>query len=264
MNQKFKFSTLLVPILSLALLVVSCSDDVTDPEDLSGTFFSSTQVLGNGSAKLFVARDADGNPTAYGFRIQEAALAGLDTTELSLGFPMIAEGSQIPVKYATLDWNPHGHEPAMIFDVPHFDMHFYTMTRAELDAGINPGDADFQTKAENLPGAAYIPANYALPPGPVGAVPGMGVHLLDSTDALAPGTFTEVLIYGTWNGNLHFIEPMMTVAWLQTKPTHNETVKQPTKYQKDGYYPTTYSITFDTATSEYVITMGGLTKRTAS
>ncbi len=264
--MKFQQSiyTFLMPVLALGLLLASCSDEVTEPEDLSGTFFSSTQVLGNGSAKLFVSRDAEGNPTAYGFRVQEAALSGLDTIDLSLGFEMIAEGSQTPVKYATLDWNPHGHEPAMIFDVPHFDMHFYTMTRAELDAAINPVDADFQTKAENLPGADYIPVDYTLPPGPVGAVPGMGVHLLDSKDQLAPGSFTEVLIYGSWNGNLHFIEPMMTVAWLQTKTTHTEAVKQPAKYQIDGYWPTTYTVEFDAATSEFVITMGGLMKRDAS
>ena len=267
MTPIFKLHALTLPILALGLVLASCGDDVVEPVDLSGTFFSTEQGIGNGSAKLFVTRDADGVPTAYGFRIEEAALSGLDSTDLSLGFEMLAEGSEIPVKYATLDWNPHGHEPAMIFDVPHFDMHFYTMTRAELDAEIDPSDADFQTKADNFPGADYIPADYIVPgpPGaPAEAIPGMGVHWVDSKDPLAPGSFTEVLIYGTWDGDLTFIEPMMTVDWMKTKATVSESVKQPAKYQIDGYWPTTYTVAFDTATNEYVVTMGGLVKREAS
>ena len=38
-------------------------------------------------------------------------------------------------KFVQFDWNPAGHEPAGVYDLPHFDFHFYTVSRrsAELD-----------------------------------------------------------------------------------------------------------------------------------
>lgn len=260
-------TAILFPLaIVLAFGVVACEDDANDPGEAKTTF-SAAQDVGDGSAKLFVTQDADGNPTAMGFRISEDALNGLDTATKVHEFTMISEGSATPFKYVTLDWNPHGHAPTMIFDVPHFDMHFYTMTKSDLMTSASPVDSvQFHTRSNNLPGAEYVPANYfhPAPPGSAEAVPFMGVHWLDSTDALAPGTFTEVMIYGSWNGKIHFVEPMMTTAWLKTKPTLNETIKQPAKWSTSGYWPTTYSVSFDEATKEYVITLGGMTMRTAS
>ena len=31
----------------------------------------------------------------------------------------------MPLKWALLNWNPHGHIPPGIYDRPHFDVHFY-------------------------------------------------------------------------------------------------------------------------------------------
>lgn len=253
--------------LAVSIGMVSCSDDTTDPVDLSGTFFSAEQNIGDGKAKLFVTRNADGDPTEVGIRISEAALTNLPDTGMgtSLGFDMISEGSETVFKHVTLDWNPHGHPPATFFDTAHFDMHFYTMTRAELDANINPADPDFQTKAENFPAAMYIPAGYSQPPGaPVEGTPGMGVHWIDLTAMPAPGMFTEVMIFGSWDGKVHFVEPMMTLDWLLTKDSIEENLAQPQAWQTTGYWPTTYSVDFDDTTNEYVITLGGLTMRTAS
>ena len=209
--------------------------------------------------------DADGDPTEIGIRMTEDALQGLpDQAEpVTLWFNVPSEGSATVINHISLDWNGHGHEPAMIFDVPHFDMHFYMMTEAERLA-IDPTDPDFQTKAEHLPDAQYIPVDYVVPPPAPEGVPQMGVHMIDSKENLAPGNFTEVMIYGSWDGNLTFIEPMMTKAWLDTKPTLEELLKLPQAYQKTGFYPTTYKVSFDATTSEYVITLGGMVERQAS
>ncbi|MGE3800048.1 MAG: DUF5602 domain-containing protein [Candidatus Kapaibacterium sp.] len=251
-------ATLLLATLTFA----GCSEDPVTPEDKSGTFATASQDLGNGSAKLFVTLDKDGDPTEVGLRITEDALQGLPDQEapVTLWFNIPSQGSTTVINHVSLDWNGHGHEPAMIFDVPHFDMHFYMMTEAERLA-IDPALTE---KVENVPDAKYIPADYVTPP-PIAAVPQMGVHWIDSKDAsITPGNFTEVMIFGSWDGNLTFIEPMMTKAWLDTKPTLEELIKLPEAYQKNGFYPTTYKVSFDTTTNEYVITLGGMVERQAS
>jgi hypothetical protein len=60
------------------------------------------------------------------------------------------------------------------------------------------------------------------------------------------------------------MEPMLTREWLLTHPTLQENIKEPTAYQHDGYYPTTYSVHFDEAAQEYWITLGGLRMRHTS
>lgn len=270
MKENSRFSRYaLIPVLALGLGLASCEEETVDPVDESGTFFGDSTDLGDGMARSYVVLDADGDATEVGIRISEAAMTNLptDTTVFhtyTLALPDGADGTVID--HIMLDWNPIGHEPAGLFTTPHFDMHFFMMTEAEVMT-IMPG-ADFQTKAENFPDTAYIPQGYATPPGsPIEAVPMMGVHWVDLSDPTYAGSgtpFTEVLIYGSWDGDLNFIEPMITRDWLMTKPTLTENLKLPAKYQQSGLFPTTYSVKFDTATSEYVISLGGMTERTAS
>jgi hypothetical protein len=135
---------------------------------------------------------------------------------------------------------------------------------------IDPGDPNYTAKADHAPEAKYVPQDYLVPPGAppaVQAVPGMGMHLVDSSDtSLVPGTydFRQIVINGTWDGRYHFIEPMIANDWLRTKPTLQQTIKLPQGYQKTAYYPTTYAVHFDQQTNEYVVTLGNLTMRTAS
>ncbi len=72
-----------------------------------------------------------GKPTAVGISLSEKALTNLphdqgegghSSLETILQFPKV--GGLTPFKFMTLDWNPHGHEPEQIFDLPHFDLHY--------------------------------------------------------------------------------------------------------------------------------------------
>ena len=270
-SMHFKFLTHwgLTALLFCGFVIAGCEDDPVEPDDTDNTYSTASQDIGDGSAKLYVTLDDNGDPMEIGIRITESALQGLPTEDppISLWFDVPTEGNAMVIDHVSLDWNPHGHEPETIFTEPHFDMHFYMMTEAERLA-IDPNDINFSQKQENLPPAEYIPTDYVVP-GPPGAspeaTPAMGVHLVDSKDAsIMPGGFTEVLIYGAWDGELTFIEPMMTKAWLDGKPTLQETLKLPQKYQQNGFYPTTYNVSFDAATNEYVITLGGMVERQAS
>jgi len=57
------------------------------------------------------------------------------------------------------------------------------------------------------------------------------------------------------------MEPMITLAYLQTKPNVTEEIKLPAKYPKQAYYATKYSVKYDATAKEYTISMDGLTKR---
>jgi len=59
-----------------------------------------------------------------------------------------------------------------------------------------------------------------------------------------------------------FIEPMITKAFLETKPNATEVIKQPAAYQKTSmYYPMQYSVKYDAGKKEYSIALEGLAMR---
>jgi hypothetical protein len=188
-----------------------------------------------------------------------------------------------PFKFVEMNWNPMGHEPEGVYqDVPHFDFHFYTVSKAERDA-IVPTDPKFEEKANNVPTGDYVPPfNVALgppgaPPAKV-AVPMMGVHWVDvrspelqgilgKPEAFKP--FTATFIHGSWNGKYHFWEPMITRAHILAKRTATDPkvrdevipISVPARYHTPGYYPAAYRISWDAAAKEYRVALTQLTKK---
>ncbi|MGQ0642100.1 MAG: DUF5602 domain-containing protein [Gemmatimonadaceae bacterium] len=160
--------------------------------------------------------------------------------------------------HATLNWMPNGHPPVGTFDKPHFDVHWYLSTAAERDTRT-PADPQFAAKAVVRPGAEFEPVNYVAD---AFAIPRMGTHW---TDRSAPehhgGTFTRAFICGFYDGKLSFIEPMMTVAFLQTNPYAEMDIPQPVRYQRSGSYPTKWAVRHDVARREYRVELTGFVSR---
>jgi hypothetical protein len=239
--------------------------------DLQGrslrTRYGPTRPLGGGVTRAFATVDAQGTPQGLGVILSEKALQNLpqhgshDEHMLPLQMPVQATG--LFADHVSLDWNPHGHEPETLFGAPHFDVHFYTVAQAER-ATWTPADPQFEIKLERAPEAKYLPAGYVQFPG---GVPMMGAHWGDSADpTYAPGgpAFTEVLLWGSYDGKVAFIEPMITTALLQTRPEFAEPIAQPEAVQKTGYYPTRYTIRHDAKRKAYVIALHDLALRSAS
>ncbi len=166
-----------------------------------------------------------------------------------------------PFDHIQLDWNPKGHEPANVYDKPHFDIHFYTITR-EQQAKITATGKDAAI-AVKKPDAKFVPAGYILPPIP--ALPRMGAHWIDpKSPEFNKEPFTNTFLYGTYNGKMAFWEPMITKAYLETKPDVRLPVAQPGTYEVPGYYPTHYSVRYDAQRKEYTIALEGLTYRSGA
>jgi hypothetical protein len=240
-------------------------------------FYGEAQSLGNGFVRTWVKLDGDHNPLDIGVSFAESALFGLPqesddvgeypltlglldgldstTFEYELLFPQ--EASSTPFNHLSLNWNPRGHGPAGATDVPHFDFHFNLNTPDKRDA-IGAGDVDdFLAKAYSLPPADLFPEGYVALPG--AAEPRMGVHLIDPSSPEFQRPFDRVFIYGAYDGEMAFWEPMVTTAFFETKPNTTDPIRQPSAYPTSGYYPTAYSVNY--ANGEYSVSLNGLRYR---
>lgn len=156
--------------LVVALLLFGCDSNNDD----TGRFLGDEQDFGDGLVVSFVEAD-DGVPTAIGVMVDESVLTSLPQHMHEVDLTIMTTIAHAPYNHASFGWNPHGHEPPGVYDVPHFDLHFYLMTEVERDA-ITPADPQFAAKAAKVPEARYIPAGYIQTPG---GVPRMGAHWVD-------------------------------------------------------------------------------------
>jgi hypothetical protein len=222
--------------------------------------------LGNGTARAYVTTE-NGRPVEIGISLSEKAMEGLKgpvpgahPEHLMERYLLPApEGLPAPYKLIELGWNPMGHEPPGIYDRPHFDFHFYTITREERDAMV-PSDPLFQEKGTRHPTAEFIPERY-FAPAPL-VIPQMGLHWLDRTTPEINGKpFTTTFLYGSYDGKVIFAEPMITKATIEAKQDFEVPVPTAAKVQVPGYYPTSYRVRWDAETREYRIALTKLVSR---
>jgi hypothetical protein len=227
--------------LSLAAIFTSCEKD--DPKPIAGIFKGTETTFQHGRSWTWIEMDGQNKPVRIGIAIDDAAMTSLDTSHpgsgghthnnaLSLTIP--SRSADVPFQHIMLDWNPHGHEPAGLYDKAHFDFHFYLTSEAERKA-IPAYQAD-SSKFLLLPNPAYMPALYVSIPG---GVPQMGTHWIDITSGeFGPAGFTQTFIYGSYNGKVNFYEPMITKAFLDANTNFERVIPTPAKFGKSGYYPT--------------------------
>ena len=245
-----------VSLTFFMLLFFSCKKDT--PEVIQTEFNGPKINVGDGQAWSFIQTDESENPIAIGVQFDAAALnnlpsGGMHAHEFVIELP--TEINVAPYDHITLDWNEHGHPPMDVFDLPHFDFHFYFMSSAERDL-IGPNDST----QFNLPLAAeHLAPLYLETPG---GVPRMGAHVIDLTspEVAGTGTFTHTFIYGKYNAEINFLEPMVTSDFLVSKQSVVKEIRHPQTWQKPGYYPKNYSISFDESTNLYTFVLKDLQK----
>jgi hypothetical protein len=234
----------------------------------AGTYIGRITLMGNGTVRSWLKLNKSGHPESMGVTLSETALTGLAKTPpkgalkgmegMPYTLTLPKEAAATGFDHIGLDWNPHGHPPKGVYDKPHFDVHFYHSTQAELKK-ITATGTDL-TRCNKRPAAKYLPAGYIMPPDT--AVAQMGAHAIDAgTPELNGQPFTHTLVYGYYDGKVNFIEPMVTKEFLESKTNVTVAIKQPMVYQKRGYYPTSYSIRYDPIRQEHTISLNGLTLR---
>lgn len=251
MGRSIGLAVLLAAGLLCGSLAPVCAAGVTRHE-------GAKVKVGNGSAYTWLLDDGLGNPLAIGISVTDAALAGLPATDAEYLLPLPRQAQATPFKHVVLNWNAHGHIPPGIYDVPHFDFHFYIITSAER--ALITGTGEDLARAMRMPATGAIPQGYIGPEGTF--EPHMGWHWIDPTSPEFHGQpFTQTFIYGFYNGQMAFIEPMATTAYLATHPFVSRALALPTLYPITGYYPTGYAISYDARRTETSLSLWGLTKR---
>jgi hypothetical protein len=227
------------------------------------------QTIGGGTMQSFVTLDPKGAPLAIGITLSAGALERLppEPNTVSRCFDLDGNGvhtghecmgdeerilelptdasAKLPFSWMMINWNPAGHHNTP-YARPHFDFHFYLTDRSRVE-NIAPGRCgemvnceDFRRGSQPVP-ARYLPADYI----DVGAVaPRMGNHLLDSRSPELKDSlrFTSTFIFGAYEGDVIFWEPMITLDFLRAARNACLEIRQPQAFQRTGYYPTQYCV----------------------
>jgi hypothetical protein len=222
------------------------------------TFYGPVVRMGNGRARSWANISHDDKMLAVGIEMTSDALEGLpedpeDFAASTFVLPLHQKTKALTAfDHIVINWNVHGHEPDHVFDITHFDFHFYKIPLADRLAippyEIAPAMFDID------PPLAYMPPLYLHVPG---GVPQMGAHWID---LLAPetngGVFTHTFIYGSYNGNVTFLEPMATLATFESGNTIHQDFRQPQSFSPTNkYYPTRYNIWKDNSNGNHYLSL---------
>src|SRR5581483_238936 len=201
--------------------------------------YGQSAELGGGEIRTYVLLskekdEASGHkkPIEVGVEIPSAIMNKLPQEMRMLNFDFPIQARDTPIQFMMLDWNPTGHEPVGIYDRPHFDFHFYIQDFDEVMM-IDPGNCsglacdDFVRARKPVP-TPFLPAGY-IDQGMV--APMMGNHLVDPTAPEFHGKpFTRTFIYGSYDGQITFFEPMITNESLMRESRECTSVKLPQRY----------------------------------
>lgn len=283
MKNLFRMPKTIIVLGSLFFLF-SCSQDEMVNNDLQEStplaltakmsskklnVFKGPQVaLGYGKVRSWISVDSNGLPSEIGLEITPDAFKklvmanskSLPPDHETIIVPLHLKATQsTPFDHIGLNWNPNGHEPQGVFDVPHFDIHFY-MISVEEQMAIPAWSPETDAAFNNYPPMGYMPADYFTPPGPATAEPQMGKHWLpvNLPDYLP---FSKIMIYGSYDGQLIFVEPMITLDYLLSNPDFSMNYSQPEHFAKAGNYPTKYNIYHDAATGNTYVTLSEFVAR---
>ena len=254
--------------------------------------FGTPSPLGDGTVRTYGQFADNDKPVAIGVVFPSSMLADLPTAmtdqhhcydvngdgvidpnsmiecvggfERPLTFPSaLTSRPDIPVQWTLLNWNSHGHGLPGIYDVPHFDFHFFIQSKAERDAirsgpcGVAVNCDDYETGKKDVP-PAYMPQDYNNLAFVEAA---MGNHLIDQTSPEWNGVkFTRTFIYGSYDSKISFLEPMITIKWFQDLQAGTNTngcfpIKQPSAWQKPGWYPLNYCIRYRANRNDFTVSL---------
>jgi hypothetical protein len=239
--------------LSIAAAIAACGIGAVLADPV--TVYSEAKGLGEGFAQVYAELDAEGAPRVIGVSFDQGMLAGLPTMpnawsrcfdknengridghgecngdfELQFELPQeLVQRGVTPFRWVSINWNPMGHPPPAppVWAVPHADFHFYIMAR-EAVRQIRPGPC-----SELIDCADFERAQIPVPAG-------------------------------YYDGHVTFYEPMVTLAYLQTRPDSCVPIKQPQAWETEGYYPTTYCIRYLADDERYTVSLEDFIRRAA-
>ncbi len=240
-NQKELLSeseTIIIPEMTTVAARLSARVEADD----YNTFYGPVVQMGKGHLRSWInISRKDDKPLAIGIEFTEKSMDDLPGDPANHHANMFNLTLHQKAKaitafdHITINWEPAGHEPNGIYNIPHFDMHFYKISM-ETQMAITgvPGP---------VPAAGYLPSAYVIRGA---TVPQMGTHWLNPASPELPPTFqpfTHTFIFGSNNGHVHFYEPMITRGFILSGNSVSKAFPIPTNFSPvNKYYPSVYKI----------------------
>lgn len=220
----------------------------------SSSYSGKAVRIGKGAAHTVVRTDDAGQVASIGIVMNKGALEGLPKPgagPTAFWLDMPGKGPRTVFNHVVINWEAAGHAPPKVYDVPHFDFHFYLGSKA-MQRRIRFGSEAESGDPSQQPAADLLPAGYIVPPGT--AVPRMGVHAIHPGGPEFNGKpFTATFIYGYHRQQLFFLEPMVALSFLQSSPAFEADIPRPARYSKPGRYPGGYAVQHDAASGNVEI-----------
>lgn len=216
--------------------------------------------LGKGWVSSWTIYSNQRVPLALGLSISGSAMKTLPEEMEMIELIPKAQHKVPPFDHFTIDWNPTGHEPTGVYTLPHFDFHYFTIP-VHTRHNITCQGADELVCMKAVP-ASLIPTAYMATPA---GVPMMGWHFVDlKAPEFNGGIFSSTFIYGYYNAQTAFLEPMVTLDFLKTKPHSVFPVRLSQNISHSGYYPKSYTVSYSPVTDTHDVVLTDLISRTSS
>lgn len=206
--------------------------------------------MGDGEVRTYITRRADGRTHAVGLHFTADAWKGLPSSEkeghshFALDLP--TGGDETPFSWVGVNWAAEGYPPQAVYDVPHLDLQFYMMDQDSVYA-ISPDDEYQVPLAEDQHPTGYVRTNEV--------VLERGEHLIDpSVPEFKGEVFTQTFIWGAYDGNLTFYEPMITIEYLEQLTDYTRAaITLPEAFAEAGDYPTWYTVQYRPEQDAYTV-----------
>jgi hypothetical protein len=240
-QKKMRFFSL-IGAVGLAVALVSAVGALAITHSEKGT----AQQTANGVAKSWATLGAHNDVRKVGVTVPLSLIAsppsepgkGPAGSIVVLQFPEVVQDHTL-FNHFELHWEAHGHEPD-VFLVPHFDLHFYAVPESQVRMVVPPDPV--------APDKNRIPDGFIYP-GPGETVPQMGVHAVRPADLQME--FTDVLIFGFYDGKMTFIEPMVTQKTLLQKKDFELKIPVPETLGHSTLYPTMFKAHYVRSTDSF-------------
>lgn len=200
---------------ALLLLSGNCSATI---------YMGASKTLGTGTVRTYV-EVIGGTTVEVGIEATASAMTDLASdTHLHLELPGSGLYDVSPIDHVAVGFATAGHPGGPLdtyWAVPHFDVHFMTITEAASSLIVVPDPTNVLDPVYNTPAATDIPTNYIL--GPNSGVSEEGSHWVNPAEfADFPKPFDFNFLYGFYNGSMTFEEPMVSQEYLVALQTGTE------------------------------------------
>jgi hypothetical protein len=214
------------------------------------TYKGSAVQIGSGRAYAWVRLNIHGDPISVGITMTGGALSGiLERKGREWALPMPPEAAATGIEATSLIWYPNGRG---VLTAPYFNFHFSLIPERVRDVITGAEEDEFARQ----PGSRYIPRGYKVVPG---GIPRVGRFWADSNSSMFGGRpFNAEFAYGFYNGRMASFDPMVTLAYLQTRQDVTGPISRPATYPGSGYYPDTYNVSYDAGRDRYTVSIEGL------